>query len=81
MRDMVNDDAGIVEIYDFSLPQYSNGDWTLFSPRYQPGEQKPQTSPAGSFNLNMDNDEAIDLEKPNGSSGGGLSSTGSSAGS
>lgn len=82
MRDMVNDDSGIVEIYDFSLPQYSNGDWTLFSPRYQPGEQKPSnpTDPSGSFNLNVDNDEAIDLEKP-GASSGGNSTTNSSAGS
>ena len=57
MKDMVMDDTGMVEIYDFSMPQYSNGDWTLFSPRFQPDQEPNNASqPAGAFDLPIDND-------------------------
>lgn len=77
LREMVEDDAGVVEEYSFHLPQYSSGDWTLFSPRHAPGQRPPSDPPAGSFNLQVDNDEAIDLERPGASSG--AASTGSSS--
>ena len=50
------------------MPQYSNGDWTLFSPRFQTGQEPNASQAVGAFNLPVDNDEAIDLERPNGSS-------------
>lgn len=63
MKDMVNDDTGVVETYTFTLPTYGDGDWTLFSPRFQTNQQqKNPGDPVGSFKLNVDNDEAIDLE-------------------
>ena len=40
MKDMVEDDTGFVEIYSFELPKYSNGDITLFSPRFQSNQPK-----------------------------------------
>lgn len=75
LREMVDDEAGTVEEYHFQLPQYSNGDWTLFSPRHGPATTSDP--PAGAFNLSVDNDEAIDLERPGASSG--AASTGSSS--
>ena len=76
MRELVEEDTGIVEEYCFQLPQYSSGD-TLFSPRHAPGGQPSSDPPVGSFNLQVDNEEAIDLERPGASSG--AASTGSSS--